>query len=675
VSSTTLLPLCVSKTNMGLKKKELTTSSFQKKKFTAKLQIVQKSSSKFTSTSKMLLAIFEKKKAELKLRPASLLVKTSYQKELKDSKLCQEKHDDFFKKSAKIKHELSILGSKMETSTTKNQKSHKRERQEIGIVGEDMKVDFGDIDLGKLKLTGEIDTFVGDVSLGERQLLFSLWKLLNKQIGSSDVIQCQTCAKIFPVRSDLLQHLATSCMDLFEEFFSQVEDHFASKLSQVSPEWNIMNTLEFLKEKMLAFMDHRWCLLCGKTTPPTNSGSFLINHMIYAHFKKEFMVYCKPSSSNTKLFQCPLPNKENQSCGLQFKSKSLLFDHLGVHHSLVDQLLKNTIDINTISGTAPIIENGPTGSEFISCSKCGKCFANNISLMIHRANDIKELIQINKESNKIKCGYENCFYTAVFSEEEIVRHFGLVHLDITSNQSTSKAFQSHPAVEDKIAETVIAKKIVEAIYIDDQEAKTFSPQSLFDSSSNRTSILSEKSKAVKRNLGISPTKNDQSAQPQKNCIAWSSISKSPKVAAQSRPSSLRPSSTSLVKKYSSMPVLIDCPVCNAPFTLIPALHEHLSNKHFKNKLTALVSMNNLKEFLCPDSQCSFKHKTKQMVTEHISTNHLLAFDIAKEMFSDFSIPAPTISSSTNSSSFIGKRSFSGIIDQGESKKFKKRMSL
>merc|ERR1719509_518039 len=131
----------------------------------------------------------------------------------------------------------------------------------------------------------------------------------------------------------------------------------------------------------------------------------------------------------------------------------------------------------------------------------------------------------------------------------------------------------------------------------------------------------------------------QSVGPQKNCINWNRV-KSPKVNKPVVPKS--PSSSSLTVQYRSMAVKIECPVCNAPFNLVSLLHQHLSIQHFNTKLTAMVSSNNNKGFSCPDLGCNFTHPTKQIVTNHISTNHLMAFDIAKKIFPDFSVPSPTI---------------------------------
>ena len=133
--------------------------------------------------------------------------------------------------------------------------------------------------------------------------------------------------------------------------------------------------------------------------------------------------------------------------------------------------------------------------------------------------------------------------------------------------------------------------------------------------------------------------------PQKNSINWNRV-KSPKSATPVGPKYT--SSASLVVQYRSMAVAIECPVCNAPFNLITLLLQHLSIQHFNAKLTAMVSATIHKRFSCPDPHCSFSHPTRQVVLQHMSTNHLLAFDIAKKIFPDFSVPAPVVSFSTSS---------------------------
>lgn len=144
----------------------------------------------------------------------------------------------------------------------------------------------------------------------------------------------------------------------------------------------------------------------------------------------------------------------------------------------------------------------------------------------------------------------------------------------------------------------------------------------------------------------SPARNHPSFRTKKN---WSSVSKQEKPAPPKEKSAFPkektspklPFSTVLLMQYRSTRVDIDCPVCNAPFTLIPLLHQHLSLKHFNKKLGAMISAGNPEGFSCPDIDCSFKHKLKEVVTKHMSTNHLMAFDIAKKLFPDFSIPAPS----------------------------------
>ena len=53
--------------------------------------------------------------------------------------------------------------------------------------------DLDAIDYGKLLPTDQIDTFIGDISLGERQIIFYIWKLLYKQLGSQEMYQCSQC--------------------------------------------------------------------------------------------------------------------------------------------------------------------------------------------------------------------------------------------------------------------------------------------------------------------------------------------------------------------------------------------------------------------------------------------------------------------------------------------------
>jgi len=72
------------------------------------------------------------------------------------------------------------------------------------------------------------------------------------------------------------------------------------------------------------------------------------------------------------------------------------------------------------------------------------------------------------------------------------------------------------------------------------------------------------------------------------------------------------------------PSPLDCPICNSSFSSSSLLHHHLSLQHFHRRLVSLVTPRN-SQFWCPDSGCSFSHRFRRIVVQHIANNHSLAF--------------------------------------------------
>jgi len=497
-------------------------------------------------------------------------------------------------------------------------------------------INFDHLDLGNLVPTNEIVTFVGDVSAGEREVMFSLWKLLNKWIGSPEIIRCLKCSKAFSEQWQLSQHLSTVCTGFLEEFFIQAQEYFSSKMSTFSLNFNVMNAFNFAKEKVLAFLGHKWCLLCGKTIPQTLStsskdSSFLLDHIIKTHLKKELSVLCQPEKG-VSILKCRLPNKinKNYKCGSKFKSKDLLNSHIGVQHSMVDLLLIATEDVSTLDGTKPNTEKTfrNKSSSSIKCKSCGKEFTNKISLKIHTAIERKEGAPLGNDSRGFKCDNKNCSHTARFSQEEIVRHFGLCHLDLNQFQKKpqnslekSQNKQQKSIEEDDIIEVPVPKKVYEIIDIEDDETDQQIIQSKLPGNS---------------------------------------------------PSSPHLSSSSMTLAPSSP---LNCPSCNTSFPTSPLLHQHLSTQHFHQHLWSLVIPLNC-QFWCPEAGCSFFHRNRQIVVRHVASTHTIAFNIAKKIFPEFKAPASDITSSPQSSPTLSttqitkgtKRNSDGFATDNEAKR-------
>jgi len=275
-------------------------------------------------------------------------------------------------------------------------------------------LDISSLNLDELKKAKKEKSYIGDTSYQERRVLWMLWKHLNEVLGDND-LSCPQCQTPHYERWQLYKHLSEKCTLLLDQFGESVGQQFIS--AGVTP-----LVFNFLKEKLFSFLGQTWCLICARNLK-VDGGFSLQRHLIDFHLKKWMTNF---EETETNLYKCTMSSKTyvGRNCGKLFPSELKVLHHLARVHSLTYKLLK---DDNVQRAACKDIK--PDREDGNQCPKCGMTARNSSSLNIHLAGHTRHVI-IEGRSGGGKCTVLDCPYESRFSQEELVRHYGLAHIEL-----------------------------------------------------------------------------------------------------------------------------------------------------------------------------------------------------------------------------------------------------
>eukprot|EP00092_Neocalanus_flemingeri_P021414 GFUD01023217.1.p1 GENE.GFUD01023217.1~~GFUD01023217.1.p1 ORF type:complete len:1228 (+),score=363.43 GFUD01023217.1:109-3792(+) len=521
----------------------------------------------------------------------------------------------------------------------------------------------------------QLVVFIGDISQEERRVVFKLWKHLDQQIPTGHSFKCDQCENYFCERWQLSSHLSSSCTQLFNQFFKIIRPSFARL--------NMLPQFHFYKEKVFSFVGQEYCLLCGKLQLTRNTlnledsdakkseQGFLQNHLIDFHLKKKLLLDC---ASEPPVYSCRLLN-----CDSTFPSCSPFLKHLAKAHCRVDKLLQDSSTLSDLPGTQPVRDYAnPFTQEHHKCDICGKKAISKASLLIH----LMEHKQTDQRQDLV-CPAKECDFQARFSDMAVARHFGLKHLQLEHSDTEVVDLESSDD-EEKESATVnkefdVGIKIIESCSIDEKEfhgntSEIHKPSAATDIESVPTEkeikpVHKPSNKEMKPvvkpfNKEMKPTVkpfNKEMKPPAKpfNKEIKPHVKpfyKEMKPIAKSfdKETVVKPIHTQVVHlddsddddtplpiiKFRKVPIPLQgsfvCPFCTSPYREEATLLAHLVSNHFREKLAFMVPGSE-SPFACPKTGCSFRHKTREGVGDHLGRRHReVVVKLVRKIFPGFS---------------------------------------
>lgn len=471
----------------------------------------------------------------------------------------------------------------------------------------------------------QLVVFIGDISNEERRIVFKLWKHLDQQIATGHSYKCYQCDSYFAERWQLSSHLSSSCTQLFSQFFKTIFPSF-DKL-------DLLPQFHFYKEKVYSFFGQEYCLLCGKSPVTTKTLNLedtvskksveesLQTHLINFHLKKEMLLDCQPP-----MYSCKILN-----CNSTFPSCSPFLQHLAKTHFRVNQLLHKATAVSDLPGTQSVRDYAnPFTQEHYKCKTCGKKTISKASLLIHMV----EHKLVNLESG-LNCSEKKCSFHARYSDIAVARHYGLKHLqlessdtevvDLDSSDEEDNVPDNNPEVAIKILE-----KVVDLESSDEEETIVPLTQvpgiKILESCSIDVSVFQRSSSETHK-----PSVDAKS----------SSIPHMTKV--DTKVVQLDDSDDDIplpIIKFKKVPMPLQgsfvCPFCTSASREEATLLAHLVSNHFREKLSFMVP-SGVSPFACPKPMCSFRHKTREGVGDHLGRRHReVVVKLVREIFPDFS---------------------------------------
>jgi len=524
------------------------------------------------------------------------------------------------------------------------------------------------------------ETYIGDITPRERRIVWGIWKHLEQQIRElgGGGLRCPQCQKDFRERWQLCEHLSSSCTALFDQCLETIRERLIDfGVSQA--------VFDFLKEKIFAFFGQQWCFLCGKMVP-SSFGFSLQSHLIHFHLKRQLLEDI--SSMKGPEGSCPMPSQTylDRTCGRKFNSQSLLLGHLARQHARIDQLLReDKSELANFTGTEPVRDDVDAYAELLRCTSCGVVASSRSNLNIHLAGHQRREILAKSMGGK-ECGFKDCHHRARFSDEELVRHYGLIHMPLsniredTENEqkhfqcvqcyklfSTNEALSAHKKIHAEIdqCKTTLRKCLPEVIDIDDSSN---------DSSSSSSSSTSSLAASEKKSSSPSPepvpelrlqisgvyslvqTKNKEGKTPEQlqkeDNMPPTTVKDKVQLAMEKAfgtnyaPSEPDPrgnvecvepsqSSSSPPKKFKTNRPY-KCPICHAAFKECADLQSHIGKMHFWSRVMNLIS--DFAPFVCPHPNCGYMQRSREFVTDHIIKEHTeIVQGLVREKLPSFSL--------------------------------------
>lgn len=485
----------------------------------------------------------------------------------------------------------------------------------------------------------QLVVFIGDISQEERNVIFKLWKHLDNQIATGNSFKCLQCDKYFAERWQLSSHLSSSCTQLLNQFFKAIFPSF-EKLKMVEE-------FHFYKEKVFSFLCQDYCLLCGKSPLTKNNlnledslakkreqGS-LQNHLINFHLKKQLLL---DSGSEAPAYSCRILN-----CNSTFPSCPTFLQHLAEVHSRVDHLLQQCTTLSDLPGTQPVKDYAnPFTQERYKCESCGKKAISKASLMIH-------MVEHNIKQTGLNCSHTDCEFKTRFSEMAIARHFGLKHLqleisdtDVVDIESSDDDSTTDEDEDEKTASDAVQKdpdvgiKIMERSSDDEEETVSEAVQKdasvgikiLESCSIDVSQFNSNTSSTPKPDIGdqeVKPVQKPTNAPKDTEVVIIDDSDEDDDMP---------------IIKFKRVPIPLKgsfvCPFCTSGYREEATLLAHLVSSHFREKLAFMVPGEE-SPFACPKIDCSFRHRTREGVGDHLGRRHReVVVTLVRQIFPGFS---------------------------------------